>query len=518
MRKVLALSMVVCLTSMFAGGSPASGVAHAAAPAQYQAPDQYPQQYPQQGGDYQSYAPDQLDNLLAPIALYPDPLLAQVLIASTFPDQIQDAAGWVRRYGANNSGIDLQSWDVSVKAVAHYPTVLSMMNDQLDWTTALGQAYVNQSADAMASVQHLRSLARAEGNLVSTPQQQVIDDNGYIEIVPAAPQYIFVPTYDPGVIYSRRVYTGSGFGGFFSFGSGFAIGAWLNYDLDWGSRRVVYDGWQGGGWRVRSRPFIQVNNVYVNKTYVNVNVNRTVVNRQVNFGNVNRFNSVHQDVRFDNHARPSGRPGDRPGNGPNRNDGNNRDDRAVQPSQPSRPNGGFDQGRGQDQAAPAAPQQSPRVPPQSDSNRGGFNQNDRRDQAPPAAQQPRQQSDQNPGVNRVQPGPAHGSSAPQVPPGSNPGGFNPSGRGQAPPAARQPSQPSTPDANHSRGLNPGALPGPQQSSPQPGQPPRAKAQPQAAQPAAPAQAQQSQHGNQPQGQGHNDHGNDNHNNKDRRNQ
>ena len=184
MRKVLALTVAMCLTLLLTFGNSGLGVAYAAA------------QYPDYA--YQPYAPEQLDNLVAPVALYPDPLLAQVLVAATFPDQIQDAAGWVRRYGANNYGVDDQYWDVSVKAVAHYPTVLFMMNDQLDWTTSLGQAYVSQSTDVMASVQHLRHLARAEGNLFSTPQQQVIDDHGYIEIVPAEPQYIFVPTYDPG--------------------------------------------------------------------------------------------------------------------------------------------------------------------------------------------------------------------------------------------------------------------------------------------------------------------------------
>ncbi len=95
--------------------------------------DQYQDQ-----GNFVEYSPQQLDNLLAPIALYPDPLLAQVLPAATFPDQIDEAARYVRAFGQN--GIDLQSWDVSVKAVAHYPTVLYMMADKIDWTSALGQA------------------------------------------------------------------------------------------------------------------------------------------------------------------------------------------------------------------------------------------------------------------------------------------------------------------------------------------------------------------------------------------
>jgi hypothetical protein len=469
MRKVLAVTVAMCLTLVFTFGNSGLGAAYAAA----QNPDYA----------YQPYAPEQLDNLVAPVALYPDPLLAQVLVAATFPDQIQDAAGWVRRYGANNYGVDDQSWDVSVKAVAHYPTVLFMMNDQLDWTTSLGQAYVSQSTDVMASAQHLRHLAREEGNLFSTPQQQVIEDRGYIEIVPAAPQFIFVPTYDPGVIYSRRIYTGNGFGGFFSFGSGFAIGAWLNYDLDWGSRRVVYDGWHGGGWRQRSLPYVHVTDVYVNNRYENVTVNRTVVDRPVNYQNVDRFNSVHHDVKFDDHARANGRPGDRP------RDEADRNDRGVQPSQPSRPNEDFNRNRGREQAPPVA-QQAPQTP-RSANDRGGFNQG-RRDQPQPASLQPSQPSRPNEDFN----------------PGR--------GREQAPPAAQQPSQPSRPngDFNRNRGHDQAAPPAPQQSAPPQAvqnQAPPQRAEQSAARPAPPQQAQQPQHGNQ--SQGHVDHGNNDHNDK-----
>jgi len=242
-----------------------------------------------------SFAPDQLDNLLAPIALYPDPLLAQVLVAATFPDQIDEAARFVR--GNNDPNyIDEQPWDVSVKAVAHYPTVLFMMADKLDWTTALGQAYLNQSTDVMAGVQRLRVEARSQGNLVTTPEQEVREDGGYVEIWPAQPQYMYVPVYDPALIYFRP---GFAFG--ISFGRAFFIGAWLNHDFDWGGHRVFYHGWEGGGgWIGRSRPFIRVNNFYVNVNYRNVFINRTVMNRSVNYGALNRYQSVHRDVHYDN--------------------------------------------------------------------------------------------------------------------------------------------------------------------------------------------------------------------------
>ncbi len=244
------------------------------------------------------FSPEQLDNLLAPIALYPDPLLSQVLVAATFPDQIDEASRFVR--GNNDPGyIDEEPWDVSVKAVAHYPTVLFNMADKLDWTTALGQAYVSQSTDVMASVQRLRVEARSAGNLVTTPQQEVREDDGYVEIWPAQPQYIYVPVYDPALIYYRQpgYYMG------LSFGRGFFIGAWLNNDFDWGSHRVYYHGWDdhyGRGWMVRSRSFVHINNVYVNVNYRNVMGNRTVVNREVNYNTLDRYHSVHRDVHYDN--------------------------------------------------------------------------------------------------------------------------------------------------------------------------------------------------------------------------
>ena len=175
MRKALALTMAICLAAApLAVADPA--------PTSRPAP---PQEQEESQPSYVPYTAEQLDNLLAPIALYPDPLLAQVLVAATFVDQIDVASRWGRAYGQN--GIDDQPWDVSVKAVAHYPTVVSMMADNLDWTAAVGQAYVNQSTDVMMSVQRLRSMAQAQGNLVTTPQQESIVSLGYIRIVPSSP-------------------------------------------------------------------------------------------------------------------------------------------------------------------------------------------------------------------------------------------------------------------------------------------------------------------------------------------
>jgi hypothetical protein len=282
----------------------ALGLVGATAPQRAAAQGAYPASQPMQDpAPYDPFSAPQLDNLLAPVALYPDALLAQVLVAATFPDQIDEASRWVHANGATR--LDDQWWDVSVRAVAHYPTVLYMMASRMDWTTSLGQAYVSQSTDVMESVQRLRVMANSQGNLVSTPEQQVIMDGGYVEIVPAQPQIIYVPVYDPTVIYFRRAYMGGGFGGFWSFGAGFAIGSWLSYDVDWRARHVYYDGWRGTGWRAKARPFIQQNSVYVNPRLESVNVNRDVIRRPVNVSGIQDYNTVHRTTTFDNRIRPT---------------------------------------------------------------------------------------------------------------------------------------------------------------------------------------------------------------------
>ena len=295
MRKLLAVLLVIYITAceplLSLVGSTRNPLVAATAQAQ----------------EYSSselFSPEQLDNLLAPIALYPDPLLAQVLPAATFVDQVDEAARWMRAYN-NTNAIDDQPWDVSVKAVAHYPSVLYMMSDQIDWTTSLGQAYVYQSTDVMTSIQRLRALAYSAGNLISNQQQQVIVDGDYIQIDPFQPQFIYVPTYDSNIVYVRRSsYSGDVYpASIISFGVGLAIGAWLNSDWDWAGHRVYYHGWQGGGWIARSRPNVRITNVYVNNNYRNIQINRNVVQRSVNYNNLNRYSSVHRDVNYNNVAR-----------------------------------------------------------------------------------------------------------------------------------------------------------------------------------------------------------------------
>ena len=392
------------------------------------------------------YSANQLDNLVGPIALYPDALLAQVLVAATFPDQVEDAARYVRANGT--AGIDDQSWDVSVKAVAHYASALNMMDTKSDWMATLGRAYANQSSDVMAAVQRMRAMAAQHGNLASTPQQQVVNEGNNYVIVPAQPRVIYVPVYDPIVIYQQPVF-GVGFGPrYWSFGMGFPIGGWLTYDCDWGLRRVYYNGWNdayygyGGGWRARSRPFIQITNVYVNSRYRNVYVNRDVYRRPINYGNVDRYAGVHRDTYFDS-RRDGSRDGSRDGrDGARGRDGDRdrtnvgstgrtaqpRDERPVATPDGYR-NGGSDRGAAPRQSPPGAsrPQVSapeprrnePRARDMSvapDERRAAQPRNDapRNDAPPRERQQPVPRQEQ---PRREQPRPEQARPAPSAPSG-----------------------------------------------------------------------------------------------------
>jgi hypothetical protein len=240
-----------------------------------------------------SFTADQLDNLLAPIALYADPLLAQILLAATFPDQVDEAARFVRA-NADPNIIDSQAWDVSVKAVAHYPTVLEAMADDLDWTAALGQAYVLQPDDVLASIQRLRHQAESVGNLATNSDQQVVDDaDGDIEIWPEDAQFIYVPLYDSSVVFFGRA------GSMIGFTKGFRIGAWLNHEPDWHLHHIVYAPWRTSkGWRPRSLPYVHLNSIYVNDTYRTVNVNRNVVQRKLNYSQLERYDSLHVSTTY----------------------------------------------------------------------------------------------------------------------------------------------------------------------------------------------------------------------------
>src|SRR5215467_11308939 len=150
--------------------------------------------------------PDQLDSLVAPVALYPDPILSQVLVASTYPLQIVEAARWVKANPTlqGKALVDAaknQPWDASVQSLVGFPDVLNRMNQQVSWTTDLGNAFLAQQDGVMEAVQRLRKKAEASGALKSTPQQTVSNaaegNQTYVQIEPASEQVAYVPEYNP---------------------------------------------------------------------------------------------------------------------------------------------------------------------------------------------------------------------------------------------------------------------------------------------------------------------------------
>lgn len=178
----------------------------------------------------------QLDQLLGPIALYPDALIALILPAATEASDVVLAARYFAVQG-DPAKVDDQPWDDSVRALAHYPDVVKWMDENLTWTKQVGEAFIEQPADVMKAVQRLRAAARAAGTLVDTPQQRVVTSDDAITIVPAQPEIIYVPSYDPDVVYlSRRDYYYPG--PFLTFGVGYATGFWLGYDVDWSRNRI----------------------------------------------------------------------------------------------------------------------------------------------------------------------------------------------------------------------------------------------------------------------------------------
>jgi hypothetical protein len=204
----------------------------------------------------------ELEQLVAPIALYPDALVAQVLAGATYPDEVADAASWLRQ----NSGlkgeqlagaVNAQSWDPSVKALTQFPSVLGNMGQNLSWTSALGEAYVNQPSQVMDTVQDLRRRAQAAGHLSTTSQQTVTTQGQTIVIQPANPAIVYVPAYDPWLVYGSPVLTYPGWvdvPGFYYagpgvyWGPGFDIGlfagfgwGWHHWGSDWHHRELVHD-------------------------------------------------------------------------------------------------------------------------------------------------------------------------------------------------------------------------------------------------------------------------------------
>jgi hypothetical protein len=242
----------------------------------------------------------QLDSLSAPIALYPDALLAQVLMAATFPQDVEAAATWSKA-NAKLQGDDAvkavasEPWDPSVQSLVAFPQVLATMASKPDWVAQLGNAFLAQPNDVMDSVQRLRKQAQAAGNLKTSSQQKVVVEQSTIQIVPANPQVVYVPTYNPTVVYGTWPYPAyppvyvppppgyaiaAGFATGLAFGAGVAVANSLWGGFNWNTHDVNIN--------VNRYNNINVNNrLNVNSNTTNWNRNANV-NRNVNNANLNR--------------------------------------------------------------------------------------------------------------------------------------------------------------------------------------------------------------------------------------
>jgi len=255
----------------------------------------------------------ELEALVAPIALYPDALVAQILAAATFPDQVAVADYWLqenRQFTGTSlmQAVNKQSWDSSVKALTEFPSVLNNLAKNLTWTSSLGEAYHNQPADVMAAVQRLRAKAKAAGNLKSTSQITVVQQSPQTVVIqPANPQVVYVPEYNPAVIYGTP-YATPGYtagdvaaAGVIGFGAGIAVGAldgggccgwgWNSWNCDWNGGAVVYNhnsfygnsAWHGGYYNGGYHNGYGYHNAY----------NRTAANSL--HGSASRLNDVARD-------------------------------------------------------------------------------------------------------------------------------------------------------------------------------------------------------------------------------
>jgi Protein of unknown function (DUF3300) len=259
---------------------------------------------------YTQQSPEELQQLVAPIALYPDQLVAQILAASTFPEQVVEADRWVQanpglKGAALAQAADQQPWDSSVKALTAFPAVLGNMDKNLSWTSSLGDAYYNQQQNVMDAVQAMRQRASQAGNLKSTPQQAVTDQDSTISIEPTATDVVYVPAYDPWLVYGTPIvawpgwypYPGIWFGGpYLSFGVGFGIGffggfgwGWNHWGFDWHNHAMLYD----------HRPYVSRSPTFYNRA-----------NFYRGAGGARGFNGARGDVRGDAHGAVGARGGD----------------------------------------------------------------------------------------------------------------------------------------------------------------------------------------------------------------
>jgi hypothetical protein len=244
---------------------------------------------------------DQLDSLVAPIALYPDQLLSQTLVASTYPLEIIQLQQWMEKNKnlkgkALSDAVEKQSWDPSIQAMAAFPDVVTRMADNIQWTTDLGNAFLAQESDVMNAVQAMRAKAQSKGTLKTTAQQtvqtQTVGGGKQVIVVQQAnPDVVYVPSYNPAVVYGAPVYPYPPIAypppGYYAAGAALAFGTGVALGAAWGGGGWGWNcGWGGGNVNVN------VNNKYVNNYNKNVNNNFNQANfNRTNYNQANKINS-----------------------------------------------------------------------------------------------------------------------------------------------------------------------------------------------------------------------------------
>ncbi len=349
---------------------------------------------------------EQLYQLVAPIALFPDNLVAQVLAASTYPDQITEAWNWLQQNKALQGQqlmetVNQQNWDVSVKGLTQFSDVLQQMASNLSWTSALGDAYFNSPQNVMNAVQVMRQRAYQAGNLKNTPQQNVSVENSApaaqpaqassgqqqvtvvqsppqtIVIQPSQPEVVYVPTYNPTYVYGAPVapYPGYSTGalvttGLVSFGVGMMVGAAMNNSCcGWGWNSWGC-GWHGSSVTYNRNVYVSNSNTFVNRNnyynHNNVNINNANINRNnINTNNINRNN-----INTNNINRNNINTNDINRNNASRNNANRAGDFGSTPQFDQKLNQNQFQGQGRANNNAAAP----RVSSQPAANQAAANQ------------------------------------------------------------------------------------------------------------------------------------------------
>jgi len=270
--------------------------------------DQAPQSQPTPPVQSAQQTPAQLQQLVAPIALYPDALVAQILAAATYPDQIVEADRWLQQQtdlkGAQlGQEVDKQPWDPSVKALTEFPSVIANMDKNLSWTSSLGDAYINQQQEVMSAVQVMRDRAQKAGNLKSTSQENVSNQGQTIVIEPADPEVVYVPEYDPWLVYGEPIGV---WPGWYSYPGLFLGGPGIAFGLGFG---IGYFGGFGWGWHHWGSDWHHHDVIYNHNTYVShsrIFANHNTVNR--GRANVNHGGGFHGGTGFQSRGT-GGNPG-----------------------------------------------------------------------------------------------------------------------------------------------------------------------------------------------------------------